>query len=133
MPECTLHMMNNYLLNNRSTCYFYSSLSEVPFFRPLTTVDDTDDQLCTNRLAVTLARLHFIKSCWPWVLQVHPNMYFDDILLKVESAKFLNVTIQSGLSWADRMDNLRHKIASGVFALLNVFKYCNSCVLKYAY
>jgi hypothetical protein len=58
----------------------------------------------------------------------------DDVFLEeTESTKFLGMHLDQGLTWGDHVDNICAKVASGIFALRSLQKFCNMDVLKMAY
>lgn len=62
------------------------------------------------------------------------NLNIDNHEIKqLESTKFLGLTIDANLSWDKHIQSIQKKIASGLFALRSMAKFCSDKLLKYIY
>ena len=60
-----------------------------------------------------------------------PAVMVDETLLEeVESTRFLGMILDRGLTWNDHVEFICSKVASGIYALRNLAKFCSVDVLK---
>lgn len=76
--------------------------------------------------------MHFgLKSCES---MSKPMIMVDDVILEeAETTKFLGIHLDKRLTWKDQIDSVCSKVASGIFALRKLSKYCTPQVQMMAY
>uniref|UniRef100_A0A1B6KA68 Uncharacterized protein n=1 Tax=Graphocephala atropunctata TaxID=36148 RepID=A0A1B6KA68_9HEMI len=62
-----------------------------------------------------------------------PVMLAETMLEEVYCSKFLGIYLNRGLTWNDHIDHVCSKLASGIYVLRSLAKYCPSQVLMVAY
>uniref|UniRef100_A0A1B6KSA2 Uncharacterized protein n=1 Tax=Graphocephala atropunctata TaxID=36148 RepID=A0A1B6KSA2_9HEMI len=62
-----------------------------------------------------------------------PVMLAETMLEEVYCSKFLGIYLNRGLTWNDHIDHICSKLASGIYVLRSLAKYCPSQVLMTAY
>uniref|UniRef100_A0A1B6LVS9 Reverse transcriptase domain-containing protein n=1 Tax=Graphocephala atropunctata TaxID=36148 RepID=A0A1B6LVS9_9HEMI len=66
--------------------------------------------------------------------ELRPTVMVDDVFLEeAESVKFLGMYLDRGLTWDDHIESICSKVASGIYVLRNLAKFCFMDVLKMAY
>ncbi|KAG8266746.1 hypothetical protein J6590_065255 [Homalodisca vitripennis] len=62
--------------------------------------------------------------------EYRPTVMMDHVLLKeAESVKFLGMYLDRGLTWDFHIDRIYSKVASGIYVLRNLAKFCSIDVL----
>jgi len=66
--------------------------------------------------------------------EYRPAVMVDETLLEeVESTRFLGMHLDRGLTWNNHVDYICARVASGIYALRKLAKFCSLNVLKMAY
>ena len=93
------------------------------------------DFLNSKQLLLNSSKSNFISfSTKQSRSKMNPNIYIEnEELLQVHSTKFLGLFIDENLSWDDHVNNVIRKTSSGIFALRQMSKLCNTAALKTIY
>uniref|UniRef100_A0A1B6M3N2 Reverse transcriptase domain-containing protein n=1 Tax=Graphocephala atropunctata TaxID=36148 RepID=A0A1B6M3N2_9HEMI len=91
--------------------------------------------LDSKNLLINPNKSNFISSCTKQTQdKLSPNIFLDDKKLdQVECTKFLGLLIDEHLSWDKHIDHVVNRMSSGLYAMRQLYKICNSKTLLTIY